>query len=363
VLNEIDLLTKLKISCFSKGIEITSGAASKLSHGGTIPLSIHEYATTGGITFRIGDVFINAPFDEWFCNEPAAIVDIEQDSGKFFVLYGGRKFFITILPLPGYLGLVDNNGHPLTDISMSHADRLRISPISGCAFGCSFCDFKIKKYDLNSENQIINSMQKAVEDTQLPIKHILISGGTPNEKDYSYYEKVCEKIITEARVPVDIMLAPRQGGILENFIKCGCNGFSINLEIYNREIANKLMTRKWDLGLSQYARFINKALELTGGNGKVRSLLILGLEPLEDTIKGIEFLAKLGCDPVLSPFRPARGTSLEKWHPPTEEFLKSVYFEAQNIVSRYGVMLGPRCIPCQHNTLTIPTGNSSYFYS
>ena len=34
-----------------------------------------------------------------------------------------------------------------------------------------------------------------------------------------------------------------------------------------------------------------------------------------------------------------------------------------NIVERYGVKLGPRCIPCQHNTLTFPDDSGAYYYS
>lgn len=56
---------RLKLHCFERGIAITRAAETSLSHGGSQPISLHEYATTGGVTLKIGDVYINAPIDDW----------------------------------------------------------------------------------------------------------------------------------------------------------------------------------------------------------------------------------------------------------------------------------------------------------
>src|SRR5262249_22894405 len=95
------------------------------------------------------------------------------------------------------------------------------------------------------------------------------------------------------------------------------------------------------------------------GPGRIRSLLMVGLESMEATLAGVEFLALRGCQPVLSPFRPAPGTRLEKMPPPRTEFLVEVYLRAREIGDRRGVNLGPDCLPCQHNTLTFPDDANS----
>ena len=117
---------------------------------------------------------------------------------------------------------------------------------------------------------------------------------------------------------------------------------------------------KHRLGLSRYGKAIERAVRATGGSGKVRSLILVGLESVESTLAGVEFLAQRGCDPVLSPFRPANGTPLQRQRPSSPEELQRVYLEASIIADSYGVMLGPRCIPCQHNTLTFPEGDGYY---
>ncbi len=35
---------------------------------------------------------------------------------------------------------------------------------------------------------------------------------------------------------------------------------------------------------------------------------------------------------------------------------------ALDVVERHGVKLGPRCIACQHNTLTFPDASGAYHY-
>jgi hypothetical protein len=115
-------------------------------------------------------------------------------------------------------------------------------------------------------------------------------------------------------------------------------------------------------GIDHYFDFIDKAVNAFG-IGKVRSLLIVGLEPPEDTLEAVYQLARRGCDPVLSPFRPDPSTPLRSLPPPTAELLERIYLESLEIISPYPVKLGPRCIPCQHNTLTFSDGTDAYFHS
>ncbi len=61
-----------------------------------------------------------------------------------------------------------------------------------------------------------------------------------------------------------------------------------------------------------YLDFIAGASE-EFGLGKVRSLMLVGLEPVEDTLRGVEELAKRGCDPILSPFRPRPDYSIKRY--------------------------------------------------
>jgi hypothetical protein len=63
---ESSIYQRLKISCLSRGIRILKEVEEQLTQGGKVLLSIHEYATTGGITLKLeNDIYLNAPFQEW----------------------------------------------------------------------------------------------------------------------------------------------------------------------------------------------------------------------------------------------------------------------------------------------------------
>jgi len=358
-------LQKMKISCLSQGIKINENAMDLLSNGGKDPLSIHEYATTGGITLEFeGGIFVNAPIDEWYCNGAEAILDIDKKTRQFRVFFRGEIYPASVLPLPGYLETRDSKGNLIIDSTMSHADRVRFSPIfSGCSFNCQFCDVPRKKYISKPVEQILEGYGVACKDKLLPVKHALISGGTPSQRDYGYIDDVYERMIKTIHKPVDVMLAPRKDDIIDRLADWGVFGYSINLELFDEEIASRIMPQKHRLGHKLFGEQIEKAVQRVGKNGRVRSLLIVGLEPQEKTLEGVEFLARLGCDPVLSPFRPAQGTSLNDLQPPSYELLEQIYLESLEIVERYGVKLGPRCLPCQHNTLAFSDGSSSYYFN
>jgi hypothetical protein len=81
----------------------------------------------------------------------------------------------------------------------------------------------------------------------------------------------------------------------------------------------------------------------------------------EETLEAVGELVRRGCDPVLSPFRPDPHTPLRDAPPPTVDFLEEAYDRAMEFVDLQGGALGPRCIPCMHDTLTFPDGSERYF--
>jgi len=161
-------------------------------------------------------------------------------------------------------------------------------------------------------------------------------------------------------VEVDVMMVPSPGLLdPQALLDSGVNELAINLEMYNEEYSRRFMPGKWKIGRNQVLAFIAKAVEIFGGN-RIRSLLLVGLEPVEDTLRGVEALAQRGCEPVLSPFRPDPMTPLRHFKPPSVEVLIDAYERSVEIAGRFGVRLGPKCVPCHHNTLSFPDESGYY---
>lgn len=357
-------LELLKIDLLANGMKVSERAKNELSRDGQLPLSLFEYATTSGIPLRFSgtDIFVNAPFAEDFCKTANQILDYNGEN--YLIKDYIKSQNVEPIPLPAYFDKKNKNGQLYSWFAMTHTDRVRISPIAGCSYSCQFCDSsRTFKYQKKSLPDLLDSIRVAINDSALPAKHVLISGGTPKPEDWSYMDKVYRETAKAFDIPIDVMMVPRPDLDYVNKIHgWGINELSINLEVYNQEIARKIIIEKNIVGRDHYFKFLERAVEVFGKN-RVRSILLVGLEPLESTLKGIESLAKLGVSPVLSPFRPSPKTPFIHLSPPTTQQLIEVYEKSKKITEKYDVKLGPSCIPCHHNTLTFPDGSKFYKYS
>jgi hypothetical protein len=352
---------KLKVSLMSKGLQITEEAHRVLVGDEDKPLSVFDYVTTSGLVLILpGNVYVNANFKEELCKRSENILDF---NGRLMIRSPYGETRVSCMPVPSYYNEMLSSGRPVTEVIMTHADRMRISPLRGCSNRCQFCDMGTAfPYQKAGISEIHDALGIALADSNITPKHLLISGGTPKKEDEQYLDAVYEEIIKKCPVPVDVMLAPREDeSILERLRKWGCRGLSINLEINDEELAKKIMPEKYRVGKDRYLKFIEKAVKVFG-RGAVRSCVILGLEEAESTLAGVRSLAQVGCDPVLSSFKPLKETLLEDVLPPGSTSQEEIYEEAEKIVREYGVCLGPRCIPCQHNTLAFPLEGEDYFF-
>jgi hypothetical protein len=107
------------------------------------------------------------------------------------------------------------------------------------------------------------------------------------------------------------------------------------------------------VGRQGYLRALKEAARVFGPIA-ARSLLIVGLESFEASLSGVKLLCELGVMPILSPFRALEGTDLvdhQGWEASMHIDLYEASFEIAKAAS---LPLGPTCIPCQNNTLTLP---------
>ena len=244
--------------------------------------------------------------------------------------------------------------------AFTHADRVRISPIEGCSMACKFCNLPYEfRYRTKRLEGLVDAVSVAVADPLQPASHVLISGGTPRERDIDYVRSVYEAVITGfPQLSVDIMMVPKDHLMDPVWLAgLGVGELSVNIEIFDLELAHDLMRQKANQGRDHYLDYLGRAVGVLG-SGRVRSMLMVGLEPVESTLEGVDAIARRGAVPVLSPFRPDPKTPLRDMEPSDSDKLEEIFLRAHDIAGRHEVSLGPSCIPCSHNTLTLATKGS-----
>lgn len=346
---------RVKVEVMSRGMSLSDDAEAeirRINHGATV---VNDYPTTNGVILVLPpDVYVNAAVAKASPGVPA--LDWAADRG--FRLTGQAGVAqVRVLPLPSVALESRFDGVAV------HADRVRVSPIDGCSFACAFCDSHLSPYRKRPIEQLVSGIREAETDGRSSVRHVLVSGGNPRDADWPWLLDAYARIKESTSLPVDVMLAPSAGAeALDRVRACGVHGVAINMELFDEGQLRAHCPSKCRLGREAYRGMLEHAVEVFG-RGHVRSLLLLGIEPVETTLRGVEYLAALGVNPVLSPLMPAPGTPFENPVRLSPDELLHAFLRAESIAARHGVRLGPLCIPCQHNTLTRPDDSGDYGYS
>ncbi|MBD5584115.1 MAG: radical SAM protein [Clostridia bacterium] len=341
-----------KIALLNQGIYIDESAKKWLEkHGG----------------FLLGT---NDALDLFFSSELPKVVNAPI-SNKFvdlspFKLVYDRGFRIHYYNLPWKtvnIELADNDANRLTSngvkfgsICCFATDRVRIHHTNACIFktnnqGCKFCNIPATSGLLKIED-----IKEAVAfyNQKPEVKHFLIGGQSAvPEKEYPLIIETIKAIreIEKNKSIYVMIVPPRNLDIIRQIHEAGATEIAFAIEVFDQHIAQTIMPGKGKIPREHYFEALEYATKYFGKQGAVRSLLVVGVEPQELFLTGIERLAKLHVQPILSVFRPLNDTPMENYTHPSMKYLKEIRTRSIEICRQYGMTLGPDCAFCQNNTL------------
>lgn len=348
---------RLKFILLAEGAAVTSAAQKALDDivdGGQ--WSPDDYASTRGLILRLDDdVWVNVPVERYNANfVPGTTMTFDVGPDGFFVHGHGLESSAAFWPPARSHFTKNSDGRPNWHFVVTHGDRARLSPTVGCAMSCDFCNipFDDTYAGVKPIDPMLEAIDVALKDQRQPGRHLLISGGTPGPAHIPGLQHVYESVLqTFPGLAVDIMMVPLPGLFdLPRLDALGLNEISINLEIYDQEIAARLMRHKHRQGRHYYLDFIEEAAGVLGP-GRVRSMLMVGIESPESTLEGVRAILERNAVPVLSPFKPDPVTPMAESAPPSADEMLKTYLRAGELAAEFGSTLGPSCPPCTHNTL------------
>jgi hypothetical protein len=137
----------------------------------------------------------------------------------------------------------------------------------------------------------------------------------------------------------------------------GVDELGFNLEFWSDEAWKEYIPGKHNfIGKNRYLKALDYSVKIFGPIN-TRSILVAGLEEMKYTIKGAIFLGKIGVMPIISPFRPLKGAVLENHVGFNTEKYLNIYSDVKNELDKIKMPIGPTCICCQNNTLSMPYGD------
>lgn len=254
----------LKIALLNQGCNISEEASNYLKTKGVIKKAVFsaiDFRTDNGLPLNVP---INLKFTEL---SPFSIQICNSELSLFY--YNNNISKITIELEPDWSDKVTKSGIPYNRIAYLSTDRIRLKHESICTFkshgkGCFFCNLPAKQLNLSMEDfdEVLDYLM-----FKPTFRHILIGGGSGEPIAESKNIIILARKIRERNktIPIYLMsLPPANPQILYQYKEAGIDEVAFNIEIWDRNLAEKLMPGKGTIPLKQYIDTLKVSTSLWG---------------------------------------------------------------------------------------------------
>jgi len=252
------------------------------------------------------------------------------------ILREGNKAFpveTEIIREPAWARLNICDGKKVRDILKPELNGIIATTLFGCqlkreGIGCSFC--ASKPYD--GMNFTLSEFEAALD--KIPMDQVfgltLNSGSiiTDNDRGYSLMRPYIQIAKRRGIPTLNIELMPpyeNEEEILLRLRDDGVTSVQFNAEIWDPKLARVFMPYKGKIPRERYLECITAGARILG-EGKVSSVLLLGIENRESLERGVNQILDAGGVPSLEVLRPLYGTPLQNLRPgyTPEEMVKLI---------------------------------------
>lgn len=305
------------------------------------------------------DVWVNSPINETYTRNSPYSIRFDKDQ---FVLYKSQDKIckITIPNPPKWYEQRTLNGTKMYDVLCVHSKNvLSLTHYISCYYSkigkkCLYCsvtenktsqllDIEIRKQD------IVETLIEALKENS--DYSLALSEGVKNRNDRGavYFSSILKKILeSNILIKSSVELAPpKNDAYIDLLYSSGATSIIMNIEFYDDNFRRAYCPGKGEIDTKRYFEALNHSVKIFG-MGNVASVLIAGIEPMDNTIKCAQLLLDSGVLPIIIPFKPydncnlsiSKTTSPENLALISEEIDK--YFKSKN----FSNICNGTCISC-----------------
>lgn len=279
-----------------------------------------------------GNVLVSAPVGEAFTQDSPYTLIAEDD--RFYLQTNGERAEVRIVAPPSYYEMKTRSGIPMWRVGRSYGPYLAINPAKRCGFSqtgseCQFCDSSTQGSDRDEPipvDDVIDTVRAAFADGAIDFVYLHMGYVDSDDAGVETIEPYVRAIKRNFDTLVAVQLQPpRENRWIDYIYAIGVDAISYSVQIHDAAILETLCAgRSQQVGRDRYYEALRHAATIFP-NGTVWSDLIIGLEPVESTLAGIDALVEMGVLPVLSVFRPLDDTQLRDHPMPSPEDVAPVF--------------------------------------
>ena len=295
------------------------------------------------------EIWMNVPVEEDFARASPYRLMKSGDGYRVEDDRSGLRYPVRLPSEPAWYSKRTSAGTPMRRIGVLQGTYLGIYISNSCLFWysdpsmhCRFCttgaNVGVNEVALKGLEDVVEVCRAAKEESGVTFFHF-----------NSGYSKHCH----EEAAPFVKAVKERVGGLIglqlmpskdlsvyDRLVDLGVDHFSFCYEFQNPEYFARYLPGK-EANLGQKAFF--DALEYTArklGKGAVSGEIIAGVEPIEDTLRAIDYITGVGAFPTVCIFRPVIGSDMERHPSPSYEDMRRVFQHVYEACKRNRIPIG-----------------------
>lgn len=314
------------------------------------------------------DIYTNVPLYEKFVKDtPYTLI---KHNGQYTIIKEGRDVSAIRLPKqPAFYTQKTSSGTLMSRVGTMQGTYLAVYPAQVCGYwkpddkvNCRFCSTGLNVgVSEEGEKRVQDVVETAIAaKKQEGVTFVHFNTGYYDGKELEIIEPYIKAVKRETGLLVGLQSPPCKELTKYKTLKAlGVDHLSFCFELYNPAYFEKYCPGKHKT-LTQQAFF--DAMEYTSklwGKGRVSGEIIAGIEPVEDTLKAIDYITSIGAFPTICVFRPTLGTEMEDYPSPGYEDMVIVFRRMYEALIKNNIPIG--IAPNIHVSLVVQPTEGKYF--
>lgn len=295
------------------------------------------------------DIWMNAPVEEDFVQRSPYL--LMKTGDEYFALDDRTlvRYPIRIPPEPEWYSRRTSLGTPMSRVGILQGTYLGIYISNSCLYwysnpplNCAFCttgaNVGVNEVAVKAVEDVVEVCRAAREESGVTFVHFNSGYSKRCQEEVAPYVKAVKE---QVGALIGVQLMPtRDLRKYDWLIDLGADHFSFCYEFQNPEYFARYLPGK-QATLGQQVFF--DALEYTArklGKGAVSGEIIAGVEPIEDTLRAIDYITSVGAFPTVCVFRPVIGSDMERHPSPRYEDMRIVFQHVYEACRRNRIPIG-----------------------
>lgn len=330
---------RLKLELITKGVRLDRKALQSPEVVRALEIAGQVHNSLELDLILPGKVLVNIAIQE--CLDKDTNYLLTKEGEDFYIVSGGGMVKAFLVPPPEFYNKYTSSGVLMAKIARTYGDYLLVTPTGVCEFlkgdlACRYCDIESKKSPDRSVNDVLETIEAALDEGAAEFVCLNVGYLSTDDGGIAKILPYVRAIKERFNVLICVQAQPpKTDEWIDITYASGIDSLAYNLEVYDPDIFKTIAPGKMSLvGRDRYFQALGRAAKVFP-SGAVVSNLIVGLETIESTLKGIDLLTSMGVVPTLPIFRPVAGTDLKSHIELTPEALAPIFVHLQRALKKH----------------------------